>query len=222
MLAWSKARLFHYIFSFELLFFSFLFSFRICKDSSLCSCYVVTRGVVCRDNLFSRLVCARSVSNLHRNSLSVLLCHESSAMEDHRSKRWQQLTSHLTINKPLLPLKAVMFLYYAGINNIISYYTMYTSWYIGNKCRSKLKMYFLIVYEIIAVYWCSPPITAVTMFMPYITLHMVQIGLSIEEVAIIYAILPFVSCLGSPTAGKQLILPFALCLLSRWPRNATT
>ena len=41
------------------------------------------------------------------------------------------------------------------------------------------------------------------MFLPYITLHMVKIGITIEEVAIIYAILPFASFLGPPVAGKS-------------------
>lgn len=38
--------------------------------------------------------------------------------------------------------------------------------------------------------------------MPYITLHMIQIGITIEEVAVIYLVLPFASCVGPPVAGK--------------------
>lgn len=38
--------------------------------------------------------------------------------------------------------------------------------------------------------------------LPYITLHMIQVGITIEEVGIIYAILPFASSLGPPLAGK--------------------
>ncbi len=41
------------------------------------------------------------------------------------------------------------------------------------------------------------------MFQPYLTLHLVKIGLTIEEVAMIYAILPFASFLGPPVAGKS-------------------
>jgi hypothetical protein len=32
---------------------------------------------------------------------------------------------------------------------------------------------------------------------------MLQIGITIEEVGIIYAVLPFASCLGPPIAGKK-------------------
>lgn len=45
-------------------------------------------------------------------------------------------------------------------------------------------------------------VAATTIFMPYITLHMIQIGITIEEVAIIYLILPFASCIGPPIAGE--------------------
>ena len=48
--------------------------------------------------------------------------------------------------------------------------------------------------------------------LPYITLHMLQIGITIEEVGIIYAVLPFASCLGPPTAGefcKSLLIKIA-------------
>jgi len=38
--------------------------------------------------------------------------------------------------------------------------------------------------------------------MPYMTLLMVQIGLYMEEIAIIYAILPFVTCIMPPLTGK--------------------
>jgi MFS_1 like family len=55
-------------------------------------------------------------------------------------------------------------------------------------------------------------IAATTTFLPYITLHMIQIGITIEEVAIIYAILPFASCVGPPIAGKSLVLTILLAL----------
>jgi hypothetical protein len=38
---------------------------------------------------------------------------------------------------------------------------------------------------------------------------MLQIGITIEEVGIIYAVLPFASCLGPPIAGEINILHFS-------------
>ena len=55
--------------------------------------------------------------------------------------------------------------------------------------------------------WIIEAMTAV--LLPYITLHMIQVGITIEEVGIIYAILPFASCLGPPLAGKYYRLMFA-------------
>ncbi len=45
-------------------------------------------------------------------------------------------------------------------------------------------------------------VSGATAFLPYITLHMLQIGITIEEVGIIYAVLPFASSFGPPIAGK--------------------
>ena len=39
-------------------------------------------------------------------------------------------------------------------------------------------------------------------FLPYLTLHMQQLGLAVEQIAIIYAVLPIASLLGPPIAGK--------------------
>ncbi|KAK4009736.1 major facilitator superfamily domain-containing protein 6 [Daphnia magna] len=69
---------------------------------------------------------------------------------------WDRIKVHLSVNRELLPLKAVMFLFYGAFTAVL---------------------------------------------LPYITLHMLQIGVTIEEVGIIYAVLPFASCLGPPVAG---------------------
>ena len=39
-------------------------------------------------------------------------------------------------------------------------------------------------------------------FIPYVTLHMQQVGLSNEEIALIYAILPLPSIIGPLISGK--------------------
>ena len=52
--------------------------------------------------------------------------------------------------------------------------------------------------------------------MPYITLHMMQVGITIEEVAVIYLILPFASCVGPPIAGEfrhRVRVPYAVLIL---------
>lgn len=41
-----------------------------------------------------------------------------------------------------------------------------------------------------------------TSFLPYLTLHMREIGLKIEEIAIIYAVLPVASILGPTISGN--------------------
>ncbi len=41
-----------------------------------------------------------------------------------------------------------------------------------------------------------------SLFLPYLTLQMVQTGLDLEEIAIIYAALPFVTFIVPPLAGK--------------------
>ncbi|EFX74053.1 hypothetical protein DAPPUDRAFT_252370 [Daphnia pulex] len=76
--------------------------------------------------------------------------------KDTLPSRWDQVKGHLRVNRALLPLKAVMFLFYGAFSAVL---------------------------------------------LPYITLHMLQIGITIEEVGIIYAVLPFASCLGPPIAG---------------------
>ena len=45
--------------------------------------------------------------------------------------------------------------------------------------------------------------TAWSLFFPYLTLQMVQTGLTIEEIAVIYAVLPFAACIAPPVAGKS-------------------
>lgn len=44
--------------------------------------------------------------------------------------------------------------------------------------------------------------TGTALYLPYLTLQMVQVGLSIEEIAIVYSVLPFVTCVMPPLAGK--------------------
>ena len=39
-------------------------------------------------------------------------------------------------------------------------------------------------------------------FLPYLTLHMQQLGMTMEEIAVIYAVLPLASLLGPPIMGK--------------------
>ena len=41
-----------------------------------------------------------------------------------------------------------------------------------------------------------------TLYLPYLTLHMVQVGLNIEEIAIIYSVLPFATSIVPPLAGE--------------------
>ena len=43
--------------------------------------------------------------------------------------------------------------------------------------------------------------TAVSLYLPYMTLQMIQVGLNIEEIAIIYSVLPFVTSVMPPIAG---------------------
>lgn len=42
---------------------------------------------------------------------------------------------------------------------------------------------------------------AVSLYLPYMTLQMIQVGLNIEEIAIIYSVLPFVTSIMPPIAG---------------------
>jgi hypothetical protein len=41
----------------------------------------------------------------------------------------------------------------------------------------------------------------VSLYLPYMTLQMIQVGLNIEEIAIIYSVLPFVTSVMPPIAG---------------------
>ncbi|KAI9554090.1 hypothetical protein GHT06_019362 [Daphnia sinensis] len=68
---------------------------------------------------------------------------------------WKKLKKTLTVNKPLIPLKLTMLLYYG----------------------------------------------ASSLYLPYLTLQMQQVGLNIQEIAIIYSVLPFVTCIMPPLAG---------------------
>nr|CAH0110425.1 unnamed protein product [Daphnia galeata] len=68
---------------------------------------------------------------------------------------WKKLKKSLTVNKPLVPLKLTMLLYYG----------------------------------------------ASSLYLPYLTLQMQQVGLNIQEIAIIYSVLPFVTCVMPPLAG---------------------
>ena len=47
---------------------------------------------------------------------------------------------------------------------------------------------------------------ASSLYLPYLTLQMQQVGLNIEEIAIIYSVLPFVTCVMPPLAGSPLII----------------
>ena len=38
-------------------------------------------------------------------------------------------------------------------------------------------------------------------FIPYLTLHMREIGLSMEEIAVIYAVIPFAAVIGPSLSG---------------------
>ncbi len=38
--------------------------------------------------------------------------------------------------------------------------------------------------------------------LPYVTIHMQTLGITIEQIAIIYAVLPFTSFLGPPITGE--------------------
>ena len=53
-----------------------------------------------------------------------------------------------------------------------------------------------------------------TLYLPYLTLHMVQIGLNIEEIAIIYSVLPFATSIVPPVAGLLNINGLDHCLLN--------
>ena len=103
--------------------------------------------------------------------------------KDSLPSRWDQAKAHLRVNRALLPLKAVMFLFYGG-----------------SICRFADIQSNPSNYIIIFVY-----VAFSAVLLPYITLHMLQIGITIEEVGIIYAVLPFASCLGPPIAGKKKI-----------------
>lgn len=46
---------------------------------------------------------------------------------------------------------------------------------------------------------------AVTLYLPYMTLQMIQVGLNIEEIAIIYSVLPFVGAIMPPIAGRYIV-----------------
>ena len=69
--------------------------------------------------------------------------------------------------------------------------------------RENLKQFALFFY-----FFYFLALTAV--LLPYITLHMRQVGITIEEVGIIYAVLPFASCLGPPTAGEYYLKPITV------------
>lgn len=42
-----------------------------------------------------------------------------------------------------------------------------------------------------------------TGFLPYLTLHMQTLGITVKEIAVIYAFLPIASLLGPPISGKH-------------------
>ena len=90
------------------------------------------------------------------------------------------------VNKSLLPLKLVLFTYYGG----------------------KFAFIFIIcIYFIVALhYFIAIIFVAAACILPYLTVHMRQIGITVEETAIIYAVLPIVGFLGPPTAGNHISL----------------
>ena len=49
---------------------------------------------------------------------------------------------------------------------------------------------------------------ATSSLLPYLTIHMQSIGLTIEEIAIIYLALPFTTFLSPPITGKIIILVY--------------
>lgn len=48
---------------------------------------------------------------------------------------------------------------------------------------------------------------ASSLYLPYLTLQMQQVGLNIQEIAIIYSVLPFVTCIMPPLAGLLITFP---------------
>lgn len=78
------------------------------------------------------------------------------------------------VNKNLVMLKVTLFFMYGG-----------------NKGKNNLKRT-LIVINIV---------TATSSLMPYLTIHMQSIGLTIEEIALIYLALPFTTFLAPPITG---------------------
>lgn len=49
-------------------------------------------------------------------------------------------------------------------------------------------------------------LSATSSLLPYLTIHMQSIGLTVEEIAIIYLALPFTTFLSPPITGKSLIV----------------
>lgn len=80
------------------------------------------------------------------------------------------------INKNLLMLKVTLFFMYGGNNQI------------GKFVVKKSTTYYFFV-------------TATSSLMPYLTVHMQSIGLTIEEIALIYLALPFTTFLAPPVTG---------------------
>nr|XP_053653742.1 major facilitator superfamily domain-containing protein 6-like [Cherax quadricarinatus] len=68
---------------------------------------------------------------------------------------WTRCRKHMTLKQELLPIKVILFLFYAGQ----------------------------------------------TSYLPYLTLHMQVLGITVKEIAIIYSFLPIASLLGPPTSG---------------------
>lgn len=51
---------------------------------------------------------------------------------------------------------------------------------------------------------------ATSSLLPYLTIHMQSIGLTVEEIAIIYLALPFTTFLSPPITGESVFDPFIL------------
>lgn len=100
---------------------------------------------------------------------------EENGAEDNNSK-WLQTKKLFQVNRPLVPLKLAMLFYYGSNKLDLAF------------CDRN----FLINCLILIVS---------TLVMPYMTLLMIQIGLQLEEIAIIYAVLPFLTSIMPALAG---------------------
>lgn len=144
--------------------------------------------------------------------------NETQTATENKSEKsaWYRFCLRRGINPNLLMLKMTLFVMHGGKFWKLSYIRR------SNNFKSKFpfhcnKVFYVIqmrlddivcqIWQLFTsslIYYCEKFLSATSSLLPYLTIHMQSIGITVEEIAIIYLALPFTTFLAPPITGMFL------------------